>query len=147
MVVAIKIGHIFKEDILRAVMLNDVADSKEEVATFFFVLESFAFPGLAERLARESCAQNIVSRNIFRFEREYIAVNDFTAKVDFIQLLEIVFQFAGENALMPQFLESEMESTKTGEEVYEFQSHRIWLLSIIFLLKHTKLQIFMDYSI
>jgi len=72
-------------------------------------------------------------------------VNYAISKVDFIQLLEILLQLAGENALVPQFLESEMESTQTGEQVYEFQSHRIFVLSgYYFLLKHTKLAIFAD---
>jgi hypothetical protein len=52
-------------------------------------------------------------------------VNDAATEVDFIQLLQIVLQFTGKYALVPQFLEREMESTKTGEQVYEFQSHGI----------------------
>lgn len=72
-------------------------------------------------------------------------MNDATSEVDFVQLLEILLQLAGKYTLVPQFLEREMESTKTGEQVYEFQSHRIFLLSGYYcLLKHTKLEIFTD---
>lgn len=116
-IVSFQIGHVLKNDISWAVISHNIADILKEVAALFFIMEALLFASLAEGLARESGAQNVVCRNIFRANGSDIALDVTAGEIDCVQSPQVCFKLAGKDTVVSESVQSKMEATYAGEQV------------------------------
>ena len=119
-----EVPNVLEHYVFRAFRFEDPGNLKEKGSPDL-VHKAFPLTGLAERLARESCAKNFVVRNVFIL---YIA--DVDSRVDpvilFVNRDYGLIDVGRQNALATELGHRLMESSYAGEEVYKFKVFLAW---------------------